>query len=166
MKIFQTVEVKSEILGRETECWRVNLLKPDGTLHSHVMPKLTLTARSIEYGINDPETLWDIVIHEPFMVHPLDEIYLSMHGPDPAVALGLVTPSGQGVTCHTAGTIADGAAAHLSRLAHCRDKIVRVNDFGNLRAPVLRHVEPWQVQAFIEDQFRVSRREARNASRN
>jgi hypothetical protein len=163
-KDYQVVYVVDQTLGKDTPGWLVGLAKPDGTMHSHHMPKLTLVARSVEYGIDieDEETLWDVAIHEPFMVHPYDEMYLAVHGPDPAVALGLVVPSapgGQmGVTCYTADTIEDARTAHLARLDHCRQSIVVVTDRKNHRAPVLKHREPWQVEAYIENSFRAARK--------
>jgi hypothetical protein len=161
MDTYVTTEVNEGIAGKDTPAWHILLLKPDGTLHGHVMPKHTLVARSIEYGIDDEEVLWDIAIHEPFMVHPYDQMYLAKYGPDPAVALGL-----GGVTCHTGLTIADGRAAHLARLDHCKKTIVSVEDVLALRRPILDHREPLRVHATIEDGFRAARKEVRNARRH
>jgi len=176
-KDFRVVYVIDQMLGKDTPGWQVGLAKPDGTMHSHHMPKLTMTARAVEYGIDveDTELLWDIAVHEPWMIHPLDDMYLAKHGPDPAVALGLTVPDGlggqRGVTCHTAPTIEVGRAAHLARLEHCKSTIVKATDPKVFRRPALAHREPWQVEAFIENSFRAARkaeqlklREARNAN--
>lgn len=146
--------------------WQVYMEKPDGTLHAHAMPKTTLVARSIEYGIpeDDEETLWDIVIHEPFMADPSDNFALARWG-DPAASIGL-----EGVTCYTAPTLQHGLAAHRARIEHCKSEIVVVKDRRALRRPVLSHREHWQTCAFLEDRFWSERRnvlrEARRAAAN
>lgn len=172
--------------NEKNPCWRVVMDRPDGGIHCHIMPKITLEARSIEYGIDreDTESLWDIAIHEPWMVHPYDLVAVAKAGGDPAAALGLTVPSPRGfemiapgtpigVTCHTAETIEDGRAAHLARLAHCKSEIVVVRDKKALRRPCLKHREDEWTQAHIEDTFRTARKiersritEARRAATN
>ncbi len=52
-----------------TECWEVALLKTDGTIHRHIMPKAALDFRAAEYGIDpaDTDTLLEIILHEPHL---------------------------------------------------------------------------------------------------
>lgn len=53
----------------ETPCWEIAILKPDGTLHRHLMPTMALEWRAAEYGIDpaDVDTLLDVVLHEPHL---------------------------------------------------------------------------------------------------
>ncbi|MFC8077527.1 hypothetical protein ACFUN8_18570 [Streptomyces sp. NPDC057307] len=53
--------------------WAVDMEKPDGNLHRHVLPKATLEWRAAEYGIDDVEELMDIVLHEPFQIPATEE---------------------------------------------------------------------------------------------
>jgi hypothetical protein len=170
-RIYNTIDVHDYWPNERTPCWRIVYERPDGALHCTVMPKLTLEARSIEYGIDreDTEALWDIATHEPWMVHPYDLASVAKAGGDPAVPLGLVVPSPRGyetiapgdpigVTCHTAETIADGRAAHLARLEHCKSELVVTQDKKALRRPCLKHREGDWTQAHIEDTFRTARK--------
>jgi len=174
MRTFRVADVHAYWPNEKMPCWRVVQEKPDGTMHCHIMPKHTLEARAIEYGVDreDTETLWDIAIHEPWMVHPYDLASVAKAGGDPAVALGLVVPSPRGyeaiapgdpigVTCHTAETVADGLAAHLARLGHCKSELVLVQDKKSLRRPCLKHREDDWTQAHIEDTFRMARKSER-----
>jgi hypothetical protein len=166
MDLYVTQSIEDYWPNPETPCWRIAHMKPDGSLHLHIMPKTTLAARSVEYGIDpaDAETLWDIAIHEPFMVHPYDLVSVERAGGDPAFALGLVVPALRGVgsrapgdmigvTCHTARTPADARAAHLARLGHCKSEIVTVADPDGHRLPALGHSEPAGLVAKLRRDF-------------
>ncbi|MGW6912597.1 hypothetical protein ACWGB8_02045 [Kitasatospora sp. NPDC054939] len=48
-----------------TDCWVVRQRRPDGLDHLHIMPVGILAMRGAELGIDDPEALLDIVLHEP-----------------------------------------------------------------------------------------------------
>ena len=178
MKEYVLQQAIEHYVGR-VPTWMFIMSKPDGTNHGHVMPRMTLDARAIEYDIDieDRETLLDIAIHEAWMVHPEDEMYLQRRGPDPAIALGLTVPTLRGgeigVTCHTADTLADGRAAHMARLEHCKSGIVTVTKRLRQVDSILKHREEMRSCAGIEDSFRTARRfgrqqvrEARRAAAN
>lgn len=118
----------------DTPCWAVDMLKPDGHLHRHVFPQLTLEQRAAEYGI-DPtavEDLLDLVLHEPYAPHPDDP-----EGEDPAGAAGMLSPAlvSRGTarkgdlvptTLYTAADTTAAREAHLLRIEHGKAHRVRV----------------------------------------
>lgn len=131
------VESVSEHLDNPSNpCWMIRMLKPDGTVHAHVMPKSTLAWRAAEYGISpaDTDTLLDMALHEIWAPHPDDPVTA---GEDPAVAAGLTVPApasrGAGakghavpVTLYTARTAAEAREAHLLRIQYTKANRVRV----------------------------------------
>ncbi|MFF4552702.1 hypothetical protein [Streptomyces sp. NPDC001422] len=120
----------------ETPCWAVDMIKPDGTGHRHVFPKVTLEYRAAEYDI-DPtavDQLLDIVLHEPYAPHPDDPL----KGEDPAAEAGLLSPAlvSRGAarkgdliptTLYTAPDAATAREAHLLRIEHGKANNVRVH---------------------------------------
>ncbi|MFJ8995610.1 hypothetical protein ACIRQH_35045 [Streptomyces sp. NPDC102279] len=119
-----------------TPCWAVDMIKPDGTGHRHIFPKVTLEFRAAEYGIDptDVDTLLDIVLHEPYAPHPDDPL----KGEDPAATAGLLSPAlvSRGTarkgdliptTLYTAPDVATAREAHLLRVEHGKANNVRVS---------------------------------------
>ncbi len=118
----------------DNPCWYVDMLKPDGTLHRHVFPKMTLENLAAEYGI-DPtavDDLLDIAMHQPFAPNPDDP-----DGEDPAAAAGMLSPAlvsrgttrkGDPVptTLYTAADTAAAREAHRIRIEHTKAHRVRV----------------------------------------
>ncbi len=169
---FEVIEVSEILVSRRTPGWQVVMNKPDGSRHGHVFPKMAMAARSIEYGIDveDEELLWDIVIHEPYMLRE------GVDG-DPVMAAGLVVPDLIGnpvpISCYSADSLQEAKAAHLIRLEHCKSELVTVRDKKIRRRPIVKHREDDWTQAHIEDVFRAVRKseralvaEARRAAAN
>lgn len=116
----------------DNPCWYVDMLKPDGTLHRHVFPKVTLENLAAEYGI-DPaavDDLLDIALHQPFAPNPDDP-------DDPAGAAGMLSPAlvSRGTarkgdliptTLFTAADTKTAREAHLVRIEHTKQHRVRV----------------------------------------
>lgn len=126
------------------ELWRVTSMRPDNILHCHVFPKTTMQSRAAEYGIdpNDTDTLLDIVLHEPYMVSPLDHFY--DEDEDPVVKAGLMGTAKSVIqNLRTGKVIRPGEPmaawcyncceetardAHLMRLNHCKSNRVHILD--------------------------------------
>ncbi|MFD9248520.1 hypothetical protein [Streptomyces bottropensis] len=118
----------------DNPCWYVDMLKPDGTLHRHVFPKMTLENLAAEYGI-DPtavDDLLDIAMHQPFAPNPDDE-----DSEDPAGAAGMLSPAlvsrgtvrkGQMIptTLYTAADTTAAREAHRVRIEHTKAHRVHV----------------------------------------
>jgi len=140
-----------------TELWRVTSLRPDNVLHCHVFPKTTMQSRAAEYGIDptDTNTLLDIVLHEPYMVSPLDHFY--DEDEDPVVKAGLMGTAKTVIhNLRTGKTIRPGEPmaawcyncceetarqAHLMRLDHCKKNRVHVLDTSSKLA-IIRKDSP------------------------
>lgn len=167
---WNVVELKEYWANANTPCWLLKRKRDhDDRLISHLFPKMTLSARSVEYGISeeDGETLLDVVLHEPFVADPYwpDQVA----GADPAVKAGLVVPSPinvgsvsigdeVGVTCHSADTLADGCRAHQLRIEEAKNNTAAVRcDKINLLTPIYRHREHPHISALVEDEFRAVR---------
>lgn len=115
-------------------CWAIDMVKPDGTLHRHVFPKVTLENLAAEYGI-DPaavDDLLDLALHQPYAPHPDDP-----DGDDPAGAAGLLSPAlvSRGTvrkgdliptTLYTAVDTTAAREAHLLRIAYAKAHRVHV----------------------------------------
>ncbi len=118
----------------DTPCWAVDMIKPDGSGHRHIFPKVTLENLAAEYGI-DPtavDDLLDIALHQPFAPHPDDP-----DGEDPAGAAGMLSPAlvsrgtvrkGQMIptTLYTAADTRSAREAHRLRIEHTKTHRVRV----------------------------------------
>lgn len=118
----------------DTPCWHVDMIKPDGTGHRHVFPKVTLENLAAEYGI-DPtavDDLLDIALHQPYAPHPDDP-----DSEDPAGAAGMLSPAlvsrGKArrgdlipTTLYTARDTAAARGAHLLRIEYAKVHRVRV----------------------------------------
>lgn len=118
----------------DTPCWYVDMLKPDGTLHRHVFPKIILENLAAEYGI-DPtavDDLLDIALHQPFAPNPEDP-----DSEDPAGAAGMLSPAlvSRGTirkgdliptTLYTAADTTAAREAHRVRIEHTKTHRVRV----------------------------------------
>jgi len=149
---YSVTDVETVLSSHGTECWRVTTLRPDGKIHCHVFPKDTLQNRAAEYGIDpaDRETLMDIVLHEPYMVSPLDQLYDETE--DPVAKAGLVGPArtvvqnirtgrvikpGEDMPVHCFNTDeATARRAHLMRLESCKRERIRISDPGNKLAAI------------------------------
>lgn len=137
-----------------TELWRVTSMRPDNLLHCHVFPKTTMASRAAEYGIEptDTDTLLDIVLHEPYMINPLDHFY--DEDEDPAFKAGLMGKAKTVVQhLHTGKVIRPGETmaawcyncdeetarkAHLLRLDHCKKNRVHMLDASSKLAVIKR----------------------------
>lgn len=118
----------------DTPCWAVDMLKPDGSEHRHVFPKVTLENLAAEYGI-DPtavDDLLDIALHAPYAPHPDDP-----SSEDPAAAAGLLSPAlvSRGTarkgdliptTLYTAADAGEALAAHRLRIEYAKANRVKV----------------------------------------
>lgn len=137
------VEVGTYVTGGGVECWRIVYNKPSGYQHVHVFPKMTLCARAAEYGIDptDVDTLLDIVLHEPFTPSPADPLFDP--ATDPAVEVAGTTTAvcsrgtirrGDRVPpwLYEADDVAQARAAHLARIAHCKEHRVRIRGVPRL----------------------------------
>lgn len=120
-----------------TECWAVNMTRPDGGSHTYVFPKFSLAQRAAEYGFDpgDIETLLDVVLHEQFIHMPWNPVE------DPAAQQGMVTPAVESssaarkgdmvpVDLFNAPTIALARDAYLARVDHAKKNRGRVRSPG------------------------------------
>ena len=134
--IYEITEVGDYFPNPDTPCWYVDMQRPDGSLRRHVFPKTILAWRAAEYGIDadDTETLLDIVLHEPFAPHPDNPLTANT---DPVLAAGLLsravvsrgtTRAGDLVptTLYTADTTEQAREAHLMRIEHAKNEVVRI----------------------------------------
>lgn len=123
-----TVTAASRVRLGDTDCWSVTLERGDGTPLVHVFPVETLAWRAAEYDIDieDTATLLDIVLHEPYMPDP------EAFDPPAAAAVG---PKGKPTTLASAVSRADARTAHLARIAHTKDSVVRVGPRPGGKAP-------------------------------
>lgn len=155
--------------GTNGRHWQVYHRKPDGTFFAHAFPLHTLDARAVEYDVDiaERDVLWDMVIHEPFMVEPSDELAVATFG-DPAENLAIrargrarsiVVPN----TCHTAPNAARALAAHQARVLHCKNEIAVVEDPKVRRDPILRHPIDREFVARYRDEHQKLREATRGA---
>lgn len=91
-----------------TECWEVQLVRPDGTVGNHIMPISILEWRAAEYGIDptDVDTLMEVILHEPHMA-PADDTQHS------------VAAAEDGPDLWAADNTDTARAAHLARVKSC-----------------------------------------------
>jgi hypothetical protein len=101
-----------------TPAYVVSMRKPDGEMHHHTMPKHTIAAKAIEYGMDseaDFDEVVDMILHEPG---------------DPAVLAGYFTKIGGQVVAaslHTAETIKDAREAEQLRTQYAKEHNVRIH---------------------------------------
>jgi hypothetical protein len=109
-----------------TPAYVVSMRKPDGEMHHHTMPKHTIAAKAIEYGMDseaDFDDVVDMILHEPFAPNAGEP-------GDPAVLAGYFTKIGGQVVAaslHTAETIKDAREAEQLRTQHAKEHNVRIN---------------------------------------
>lgn len=130
-------ESQARTIG-ETPCWEISLLKPDGTIHAHLMPTVALEWRAAEYGIDpaDVDTLLSVVLHEPWM--PLTDDGTGPHYADDGPDLW------QADNTDTART------AHLARVQACpvRIDVAGVKALNPIRAA--HHPNPDRLRGMRE----------------
>lgn len=156
--------------NQDTPCWKLRRTRrSDGRVISHVFPKMTLSARSVEYGVpeNDTDVLLDIILHEVYVPDPYYPDQVA--GADPAVKARLIVPSpinvgsvsigdDVGVTCHSADTLADAYRAHQLRIEEAKNRTAVVGcDKVNLLTPIHKYREHPHTSALVEDEFRAVR---------
>lgn len=134
--IYEVIDAGAYWPNPDTPCWYVDMRKPDGGTHRMVFPVQTLAWRAAEYGLDpdDTEALLDVVLHEPFAPSPDDPLTAAS---DPVLQAGLLSPArvsrgtvraGEPVptTLYTAETTEQARTAHLMRIQHAKDEVVRV----------------------------------------
>lgn len=134
---YEVIAVTEYWPNPETPCWAVDMRKPDGGTYRHVFPKDTLAWRAAEYGLDTADTaaLLDVVLHEPFAPNPDDPITAA---DDPVLAAGLMSPANVSrgtvragdpvpTTLYTAETTQAAREAHLMRITHAKNHVVRVS---------------------------------------
>lgn len=171
------VAVAEDTTTEGLELWRVKFERPDGSIREHIFPKMTLDARAAEYGISpeDVDTLLDVILAEPYILHPGDA---RNHAADPAAKAGHrvkaantvgAVKKGQDVPAwlFNADNIEQARQAHLARVAHCRASTVRIVRPKGARAPdpldVIRaaHTPDHKLIAEIADNVDQERRRLR-----
>jgi hypothetical protein len=144
----------------DVPCWRIVMLKPDGSLHDHILPQATLENLAAEYDI-DPgavDDLLDIALHQPYAPSPDDP-----DGEDPAGAAGLLSPAlvSRGTarkgdliptTLYTAADAGQAREAHRVRIEYAKQHRVRVVPPKGKRDPLdairaSHGIDPARVQA-------------------
>lgn len=107
--------------------WRVDMRKPDGSLHCHSFPPKAIEWRMAEYGLDSVDEALDMVLHEPYAVDPLDT-FRDAAGLDPVARAGMTVrlagkAAAEPVRLHNAPTIADAREAHRLRIADAKTRV-------------------------------------------
>lgn len=107
--------------------WRVDMRKPDGSLHCHAFPPKAIEWRMAEYALNSVDEALDMLLHEPYAVDPLDR-FRDAASRDPAARAGMTVrlagkAAAEPVRLHNAPTIADAREAHRLRIADAKTRV-------------------------------------------
>lgn len=124
--VLQTIE---STMHGDIPIWRVVLDKGDGTTHLQIMPQDILEWRAAEYDIDptDVDTLFDIVIHEPF-IDSWNDAAAAAGMTSPAVRSTEFARKGEQVPTDlfNATTIEEAREAHLVRITDAKENRVSV----------------------------------------
>lgn len=124
---YEIEAVEATVTAQGGRGWRVDMRKPDGTLHCHAFPWSAIEWRMAEYSLDSVEEALDMVLHEPYAVDPLDT-FRDAAGRDPAARAGMTVRlagkvAAEPVRLHNAPTIADAREAHRLRIADAKTRV-------------------------------------------
>lgn len=123
---YEIEAVEATVTAQGERVWRVDMRKPDGSIHCHAFPPSAIEWRMAEYGLGSVDEALDMVLHEPFAVDPLDT-FRDAAGRDPAARAGLTVrlagkAAAEPVRLHNAPTIAAAREAHRLRIADAKTR--------------------------------------------
>jgi hypothetical protein len=133
MTDWEITDIHSGEISSGVPGWIIYLQRPDGSSWATVIPKVAIDWRAAEYGLQDLDTIFDILLHEGHA----DDIsqkaqekppMVSLRTGQPIVSKKAKIPDEPLPSLYEATSTTEARNAHLERIARVKESKVRMVD--------------------------------------